>query len=71
MYDNNRNLGLGNKEMFEVKKCFICKTPSLNEFWITFSHRLKNYMPKICQNFRRSCNVTFLNEVTHWSLLIM
>ena len=32
MNDNNRNIELGKKEMFEVKKCFICKTSSLKEF---------------------------------------
>ena len=39
MNDNNRKIGLGKKEMLEVKKCFICKTPSLKEFWIKFSRR--------------------------------
>ena len=34
MNDNNRKIGLGKKEMLEVKKCF--KTPSLNKFWIKF-----------------------------------
>ena len=29
MNDNNRKIGLGKKEMLEVKKCFICKNPSL------------------------------------------
>ena len=53
MNDHKRKIGLGKKEMFEVKKCFICKTPSLKEFWIKFSRRLKNYVPKICQNFRK------------------
>ena len=51
--DNNRKIGLGKKEMIEVKKCFICKTPSLKEFWIKFSGRLKNYVPKICQVFQK------------------
>ena len=53
MNDNNRKIGLGKKEMLEVKKCFICKTPSLKEFWIKFSRRLKNYVPKICQVFQK------------------
>ena len=45
--DNNRKIGLGKKEMLEVKKSFVCKTPSLKEF------RIKNYMPKICENFQK------------------
>ena len=53
MNNNNRKIGLGKKEMLEVKKCFICKTPSLKEFWIKFSRRLKNYVPKICQIFQK------------------
>ena len=51
--NNNRKIGLGKKEMLEVKKCFICKTPSLKEFWIKFSRRLKNYVPKICRVFQK------------------
>ena len=53
MNDKNRKIGLGKKEMFEVKKCFIWKTPSLKKFRIKFSRRLKNYMPKICQNLQK------------------
>ena len=53
MNDNNRKLGLGKKEMLEVKKNFICKTRSLEEFWIKFSRRLKNYVPKICKVFQK------------------
>ena len=53
MNDNNRKIGLGKKEMLEVKKWFICKNPSLKEFWIKFSRRLKNYVPKICQGFQK------------------
>ena len=71
MNDNNRKIGLGKKEMLEVKKCFICKTPSLNEFWIKFSRRLKNYVPKICQIFQKlqlnifkcSCALVLINNV--------
>ena len=37
MNDNNRKIGLCKKEMIEVKKSFICKNPSLKEFWIKFS----------------------------------
>ena len=50
MNDNNRKIGLGKKEKVEVRKCFICKTPFLKDFWIKFSRRLKNYVPKICQS---------------------
>ena len=72
MNDNNRKIGLGKKQMLEVKKCFVCKTPSLKEFWIKFSRKLKNYMSKICQNFQKvEVAITFLNEVAHWSSLIM
>ena len=39
MNDHNRKIGLGKKEMLEVKKRFICKTPSLKEFWIQFFRR--------------------------------
>ena len=53
MNDNNRKIGLGKKEMLEVKKWFICKTPSLKEFWIKFPRRLKNYVPKICQVLKK------------------
>ena len=53
MNDNNRKIVLGKKEMLEMKKCFISKTLSLKEFWIKFSRRLKNYMPKIYQNFQK------------------
>ena len=53
MIYNNRKIGLGKKEMLEEKKCFICKTLSLKEFWIKISRRPKNYMPKICQNFQK------------------
>ena len=53
MNDNNRKIELGKKEMLEVKKCFICKTPSLKGFWIKFSRRLKNYVLKICQVFQK------------------
>ena len=59
MNDNNRKKGLGKKEMLEVKKCFICKTTSLKEFWIKFSRI--NFIALL------SCNLTFLNEVVHWS----
>ena len=53
MNDNKSKIGLGKKEMLEVMKCFICKIPSLKEFWITFSSRLKNYAPKICHVFQK------------------
>ena len=45
MNDNNRKIWLGKKEMVEVKKCCICKTPSLKEFW--------NYVAKIFQVFQK------------------
>ena len=51
--DNNRKIELHKKEMLEVKKWFICKTPSLKEFCIKFSRRLKNYVPKICQVLKK------------------
>ena len=38
MNDNNRKIGLGKKEILEVKKWF-CKTSSLKEFWINFFRR--------------------------------
>ena len=53
MNDNNRKIGLGKKEMLEMKKCFICKTPFLKEFWIKICRRMKNFMPKICQSFQK------------------
>ena len=53
MNDNNRKIGLGKKEMLEVKEWFIWKIPSLKEFRIKFSRRLKNYVPKICQVFQK------------------
>ena len=53
MNDSNRKTGLDRKEILEVKKCFICKIPSLKEFWIKFSRRLKNYVAKICQVFQK------------------
>ena len=73
MNDNNRKIGLGKKQMLEVKKCFVCKTPFLKKFWIKFSRKLKNYMSKICQNFQKvevainifkwSCALVFINNV--------
>ena len=32
MNDNKRKIGFGKKGMLEGKKCFIGKTPSINEF---------------------------------------
>lgn len=54
MNDNNRKIVLGKKEPFEGQKDtnFACKTPSIKEFWIQFSCKLKNDMPKICQHFQ-------------------
>ena len=48
-WGNNREndlpqIGLGKKDEYVPKNY-------LKEFWIQFSWRLKNYMPKICQKF--------------------
>ena len=39
---------------FKLKKDthFICKTHFLKKFGIQLSRRLKNYLPKICQNIQ-------------------
>ena len=65
MNDNNRKIGLGKKEMLEVKKCFICKTLSLKEFWIKFSRRLKNYVSIICQVFQKVEVAEDVSEISH------
>ena len=69
MNNNNSKTMLGKKELFKVQKDthFICKTLSLKEFGIQFSRRLKNDMPKICQDFEKVKVGTycFVNKVAH------
>ena len=62
MNDNNRKTVLGKKEPFKVEKDthFISKTPSLQEWWIHFSQKLKNDIPKICKTFQKVKVATFV-----------
>ena len=51
MNGNNGNIRLVIKMWFKLQKdtYLICKIPFLKMFGIQLSHRLKSYMPEICQ----------------------